>query len=480
MPLEISHAFTLMSPYTMLRSVPLLLLMGSTTHAQLSNYWPVTEASGTTTLNTVGGGTNGSLFGGASLVTDGIRGQVLEFNGAGSYVDAGTIPALNVASNFTWSFWANSNQGANNNVIVGNRYNSSGGEFSPREFTKFTTSNFEWHVNAGGQNINYPDATIGAWDNYALVKQGSLMMSYRNGLVNGTNVINAGLNNAQPLYFGGNQGSESWSGRLDDVATWTGALPARSVAGIAQGLYTPATAPLTSAPNSSVAATDGFTSLAGWNSTDRGLENNAPAGYNAPTINGSSQLSLSGTTTGQYWFGSSIQSVTAYDSTKPIDVSVDRVSLTGSGSAFRSSLWILGDDGHYLHFSQNMNEGGWSWNARDDGGQGTLGATGAGNNLALLDALDSDGGLHNMKISLEPLATTGQVNMYLYLDGTLVGAQGFSNFPSTFSVALTGQGRAIGDSVNAVFDNLLIQVPEPSTLAALSLLGLGMLRRKRA
>ncbi len=462
-------------------SLPALaLLLPSTARAQLSNYWPVGENSGSTTVNTVGGGTTGTLFGGAGFVTDATRGQVLEFNGAGSYVDAGTIPALGTSSNFTWSFWANSAQTANNNVVVGNRYNSAGGEFSPRQFVKFTTSQFEWHVNAAGQNMDYPDVTANNWNLFTVVKQGNLMMSYRNGLIDKVNTITAGTTAAMPLYFGGDKGAESWAGRLDDIATWTSALPTSSVIGIAKGLYTPATAPLAAAGSKPTIFSDNFSGgLSAWTATTRGLENNTAAGYNAPSINGSGQLVLGGTTTSQYWFGSSIESVASYSATKSTSVSVDRVSLSGTGTAWRSSMWILGDDGHYLHLSQNMNETGWGWNARDDGGQGTNNPTGGGFVIPALSTTN-DGGSHNIRIDLEPTGQPGDVNMLMYVDNNLVSAQGFSNFPDTFKVVLTGQARAGNDTVSAVFDNLVIsQVPEPGSLLLGAMGSLLLLNRRR-
>jgi hypothetical protein len=165
-------------------------------------------------------------------------------------------------------------------------------------------------------------------------------------------------------------------------------------------------------------------------------------------------------------------------------ISVDRVSLTGvaaAGSAYRSSLWILGDDGHYLHFAQNVGENGWQWNARDDGGVGTLLPIGSGNDIPELNSLDADGGLHQMSIRLVPTGTIGEVNMFMFLDGTLVAGQGFSAFPDTFSVVLTGQARAIGDSVEAIFDNVVVQqVPEPASAMVLlgGLLGLAVRRRR--
>jgi len=220
--------------------------------------------------------------------------------------------------------------------------------------------------------------------------------------------------------------------------------------------------------------------LTKWTSTNRGLENNAPAGYDPPTT-AAGQVVLSGTSNAQYWYGNSIESNQHFSSSLQTTVSVDRVSLTGTGTAYRSSLWVLGDDGHYLHFSQNVGENGWSWNARDDGGGGDLNPTGSGTNIGELDALDGDLGSHVMKIEIVPLDVIGSVNMFMYLDDTLVAGHGFTNFPSEFSIVLTGQGRAGGDTVSAVFDNVVVQqVPEPTTAALVLLGGLaGMIRRCR-
>src|SRR5437016_2582171 len=63
-----------------------------------------------------------------------------------------------------------------------------------------------------------------------------------------------------------------------------------------------------------------------WSITDRGLENNGPTGYNAPTEDATG-LTLGGTTNSSYWFGSSLESVGDFDSHATTTVSVDRVSL---------------------------------------------------------------------------------------------------------------------------------------------------------
>jgi hypothetical protein len=466
------------------------LVISCTGYATLDGYWPVTETSGTIVDNTVASGTDATLFSGATFLTDPERGQVLTFDGIDAYADAGMIAQLTLTNNFTWSFWLlNQTDPVSlpNSTILGNRYAPPGSptEYTPREFTKFTPTNFEYHRNATAQNVNYPDyANPSLWTHVSVVKQAEYLISYRNGLINGVTRITEGQNNPHPLYFGGDKTAENWTGRLDDIAIWSDALPTSSVVGLAKATYNPTNAPtFDTPPTLQTTFSDSFASgLTNWTPSNRGLEANAPAGYNPPDTTGA-QVSLSGTTNSQYWFGNSIESNARYNSTLETLITVDRISLAGSGTAYRSSLWILGDDAHYLHYSQNVGETGWQWNARDDGGVGSLLPTGSGNNIPALDPLDTDLGLHTMSIRLIPTGAIGEVNMLMYLDGIFVSGQGFSNFPSDFSVVLTGQARAIGDSVNAIFDNVLVQqVPEPTTATFLliGLLGIPSRTRPRA
>lgn len=153
-----------------------LALIGST-HAALDGYWPVSETTGTVVDNTVLGGTDATLFNGATFFTDPTRGQVLAFDGIDGYADAGTIAQLTLTNNFTWSFWVLNEMDltppGDNSLILGNRYDSNGGEFSPREFTKFTPTKFEYHRNTVGQNLEYADfVNPGPWTHVSVVKQG--------------------------------------------------------------------------------------------------------------------------------------------------------------------------------------------------------------------------------------------------------------------------------------------------------------------
>ncbi len=473
-----------LSRYALQGAISLLLVHHAS--AALEGYWPLDETEGFVAPNSVAGGIEGILLNGVEWVNDPVRGQVLQFDGVDGFVHVGdtTIPQMTLTNNFTWSFWSNSTlepmNGTvqNNNTIIGNRYRPEGGEWDPREFIKFTQTNFEYHRSGASQNLNYADMAPGAWMHSMLVKQGSKLTYFRNGMVIGSSTITEGLNNPQPLYFGGNANLENWQGSLDDVAIWSDAIPLSSVARIAKGLAAPDEVATVAAPFVTTKSED-FSNLDQWNVTDRGLENNAPAGYNAPDVT-DGKLTLGGTATSQYWFGTSVESKFTLDSNIETLVSVDRLSLTGTGR-FRSSLWIIGDGGHYLHFGQNMNEGGWGWNARDDGGLGTLNPTGSGNNIASLDSLDADGGQHTMALQLVPTGIPGDVFIHILLDGNIVASQNFTNFPETFTVALTGQARAIGDSVSAEFDNLVVQqtIPEPSAAMLLGCAAVGLFGRRR-
>lgn len=437
----------------------LLLFTAPFASAALTNYWPLNETAGTTAPTTVAGGTAAELFTGASWVTDPIRGQVLGFDGVDGYATAGSLPELGLDTSFTWAFWANSGQTANNNIMIGNRYPDAG-------WCKFTTAAFEYRdiTPTFNQSIDYADFAVNTWVHHAVVKNGQLFTYYRNGVAIGNTWTSGVLPADTPFFFGGDTTNENWQGRLDDVATWNNALPPASIAGIYGNKYTPATAPVaeTIPPLTNVLLADNFSGgdidFSKWNVTTRGLEQNAEVGYDAPAVTGGAVV-LGGTTSNQYWYGSSLESVDPIPSHLYTEVSVKRVSLSGSGTAYRSSVWIFGDTGHYLHLSQNVGENGWSFNARDDGGSGTLNPTGGGTNLQGMAALNTDLGSHDIKFRFMPTGISGGVNIEMRIDGVAQAVHGFTNFPANFTVILTGQARATGDTVSATFDDVNVVQP---------------------
>ena len=228
-------------------SGPSLLYSGAPTlgggSEGLAGYWPLEEATGSAAPNLAPGGSAATLFNNPAWVTDAQRGRVLQFNGANQYANAGSaiIPQMTLTNDFTWAFWANSAQGPNSSVMLGNRYSPTAGvDWNPREFIKFTTSTFEFHRSGAGENLDYaPIAANSGWMHHAMVKTGSTLTYYRNGAMSASRTISQGLVHPQPLYFAGDQNQEFWAGKLDDVAIWTRALTAAQVGSLNSGAATP-------------------------------------------------------------------------------------------------------------------------------------------------------------------------------------------------------------------------------------------------
>lgn len=219
-------------------SAGLLMICGPDAKGELLGYWPLNETSGIIATNLADGGTIGVLTNGPTWFSDAERGGVLSFDGEDDHVIAGFIPALAINSNFTWSLWAYNQQNANNDVILGNRWDPDAqtGSF----WIKFTNQQFEY---SGISPIKYNDgAPQNQWIHHAAVKFGNKITYYRNGVAT-TNAITKSDMISRPFYMGGDRFGECWKGRLDDVAIWTEALPSYSIARLADGTYTPQSLP---------------------------------------------------------------------------------------------------------------------------------------------------------------------------------------------------------------------------------------------
>ena len=69
----------------------------------------------------------------------------------------------------------------------------------------------------------------------------------------------------------------------------------------------------------------------------------------------------------------------------------------------------------------------------------------------------TDGGNHEMGLVFKPAATPGEVNIGMYLDGTLLATQQFNDWTCpTFNVVISGMPRATTDDVTAVFADLVV------------------------
>ncbi len=206
----------------------------------LAGWWPLDEGMGEVVADLSGNGNDGVVnnpnnglgLDGSVWVDDAERGSVISFDGTagGAYVRAGSIPQMTLENDFTWAFWAkqDATNTADNDIILGNRYNEDGVDFVPRQFIKFTPTKFEWHMNGNGDdNLDYEDIPSDVWIHHVVVKTADQLTYYRNGIAATSGVITQALDVPQPLYFGGdNTGAEgeNWGGAMSDVRTYTRAL----------------------------------------------------------------------------------------------------------------------------------------------------------------------------------------------------------------------------------------------------------------
>lgn len=180
-----------------------------------------------------------------------------------------------------------------------------------------------------------------------------------------------------------------------------------------------------------------------WDVIDKGLESNAVSGISASETN--QQMKFNGSTSVSCWAGKSVRSKAVFSASTgtPLTVEVDRVSLSGSGTAYRSSIWLYVSDTQYLHVSQCINETNWSYNK--DGGIG--GGTAIWN--------DANTGLKPVK-----LVHDGN-SVHVWIDGVERTEVTGISWNSNIKVMLTGQARASGDTVTAIFDNLKVTGGSP-------------------
>ena len=184
-------------------------------------YWPLDGSA----ADASGKGVDGNVINADGVwVDDG--GRSVYQSGNDSFIELGTLPVIGLNTDFTWSFWVNADETDNNNIVFGNRWGPDGVDFDPREFIKFTPRVFEWHVDAGGQNVPGENSMfiVGEWAHNLVVKTGTTLSYYRDGTEIATSEITAAPANAQPLYLGGQNGAEIFSGKFDEVAIFNRAL----------------------------------------------------------------------------------------------------------------------------------------------------------------------------------------------------------------------------------------------------------------
>ncbi|MFC7335957.1 LamG domain-containing protein [Haloferula chungangensis] len=188
------------------------------------------------------GSNNGTVNGTATLVASG------GFDGSGYYSgtgDSGAYVSTGLTydpdSTFSWSVWARSKEDADlQSIIVGNRRNASGSDFSPREFAKLTPGSTIFRPSDTANTLGHtPLAIAGGWTHFAVVNDGSgNVTTYVDGVATGPATALSGpfTASAFPFSIGGDassQGIEFFNGDIDDVRIYDNALTAGEVAALA-------------------------------------------------------------------------------------------------------------------------------------------------------------------------------------------------------------------------------------------------------
>src|SRR5262245_18052738 len=162
-------------------------------------------------------------------------------------------------------------------------------------------------------------------------------------------------------------------------------------------------------------------------------------------------LEISGTGESDFWSGASLKTAKSYVATKDLNlvVEMDRVSLEQVGSAGRTGVFITtGDRSRYVFFADNVGESGWQVNVNPGSATGNVG------NIAAFDSLDTDTGLHKMK-----LVADGSM-VEVFLDGVSGGKFPFEVTSGIF-VELGAYARATCDTGLGKYDNAKISYVLP-------------------
>jgi hypothetical protein len=162
-------------------------------------------------------------------------------------------------------------------------------------------------------------------------------------------------------------------------------------------------------------------------------------------------LTIDGSVTTDLWPGASLKTAKSYVATKDLNlvVEVDRVSIEAAGVGGRTGVFLAtGDRSRFVFFGQNPIGNGWHVNVNPGN------PTGGGNNLPVFDSLDTDAGLHKLKLVAD--GSTVEV----FLDNVSGGRFAFEVTSGIF-VELGAYASSTGDPIVGKFDNAKISYVLP-------------------
>jgi hypothetical protein len=202
-----------------------------------SGYWRLGETSGTT-ASALTGTTNGTYTGSPALGVSSLVGDTdtaTYFDGTDDYVDLGDTYDFAGSSQFTVECWLNPTAptAQYRRFVTKERYvNSSnrGGWYVSLASTVDGTPNrvvFGRFDGGAGNGIVFAATPLqaGRWYHIAATYDGTTMRVYLNGVQDGTTASSLSVeDHTIPLTFGRRQGTDYYSGMLDEVALYPSAL----------------------------------------------------------------------------------------------------------------------------------------------------------------------------------------------------------------------------------------------------------------
>jgi len=180
------------------------------------------------------------LGGPSNVYTDIDNSFSMEFDGVGSYYDAGNPSALDITGTLTISFW-----------VYGKTNVSLAGIISKAPSTTSIVTNAQYHIEINGSSNGMrfvvtdvdlkagdettgtaPTLTVDQWQHFVMTWNGSTeMIVYKNGVEVATKVVSTKTisSNTESVRFGSRKGYNYLQGNMDEIAFWNVVLSPETI-----------------------------------------------------------------------------------------------------------------------------------------------------------------------------------------------------------------------------------------------------------
>ncbi|HET8909356.1 MAG TPA: LamG-like jellyroll fold domain-containing protein [Ktedonobacterales bacterium] len=206
------------------------------------SYWRLGEQSGSTALDSGGGGNNGTIYGGTTLGAAGaIAGDsntAMTYDGATGFVGVPDRANLDITGDMTLEMWARPGvlNGSSQTVLQKSNSSSTAGPGWQYRISVGTTNQWKAAIYVGSTTYQVTDTTdvlrTSRWDYLVLVRSGStLTFSVNNQNVGSISITGATNTSTGMLAFGraGSFANFYLNGGIDEVAVYNKALSASQI-----------------------------------------------------------------------------------------------------------------------------------------------------------------------------------------------------------------------------------------------------------